>query len=330
MPDVLVNPYCSVADVQAEIKNAAAALVDEITRAINRASRWIDDWKARDYFLHDYSVTPLTLTAANALVSDGVLLLPHPGIVSLTEVLEGAGTLTEGVNYSVVYERARREAIGLARIGGGSAGGGGFINPYSTIGQEAPSSSPFGWALGYSTGQAVTLKGKFGYDQTGFVPVTSAGDTLNQLSNWVLTGLGTAVVFWQIATVSGTQARVRLFSDAAHASLIAEGTGLNASVVTLTAQNGSGVSGTVDMVYLGDDLDAANTLTPGTPVIDRTVVPAGIPQEIVWCALQIAAAFSGSNRKEVVGVDGAKESIIDRSIPKAVFDVLGRKGPILV
>lgn len=54
-------------------------------------------------------------------------------------------------------------------------------------------------------------------------------------------------------------------------------------------------------------------------------VPTGLPGHISWAAAQIAAAFSGHNRKEVTGLDGQKQDILSNSIPKTVYEVLGKK-----
>ena len=54
-------------------------------------------------------------------------------------------------------------------------------------------------------------------------------------------------------------------------------------------------------------------------------VPTGIPPTISWAAIQIAAAFSGYNKKECVGLDGVKTSVECCDIPASVFRLLGKK-----
>lgn len=223
MPEVLVNPYCSVAEVQAELKNHNTAFgsdvaADVITLAINRASRWIDDYKCRDYFLHDHSSEVLTITLWDAITMENHLYLPFPNIITLTEVVEGGIVLTENKDFIRFYDKKKREAISLIRLGG---------TLISFLYRENLSPQPR-WMIGEPPSGLVTLKGKFGYDQ-------------------------------------GSSA----------------------------------------------------------------AIPTGIPEEIRWATIQVASAFTGQNRKEIIGVDGTKESIIDRTIPKTVYDVLGRKGPIL-
>jgi hypothetical protein len=58
-------------------------------------------------------------------------------------------------------------------------------------------------------------------------------------------------------------------------------------------------------------------------------VPTGIPLFITKAAILAAAAFTGHNQKSVVGLDGQKNEVIDKSIPKVVFDILGKRRPIL-
>lgn len=65
--------------------------------------------------------------------------------------------------------------------------------------------------------------------------------------------------------------------------------------------------------------------TFGYDQASSAAVPTGLPGHINWAATEIAAAFSGHNRKEVAGLDGQVMAINNNSIPKSVFDVLGHK-----
>ena len=69
----------------------------------------------------------------------------------------------------------------------------------------------------------------------------------------------------------------------------------------------------------------SNTVTVGLLVVDRTQVPTGIPGYISLATRLVAAAFSGHNRKEVVALDGGKNSLVSTEIPKTVFQMLGEK-----
>jgi len=61
-----------------------------------------------------------------------------------------------------------------------------------------------------------------------------------------------------------------------------------------------------------------------------TDVPTGLPGHINLCARLVAAALSGYDRHEVVGLDGMKSDFVNRSIPATVFKILGRQGKVLV
>lgn len=65
-------------------------------------------------------------------------------------------------------------------------------------------------------------------------------------------------------------------------------------------------------------------------VTDPEVVPVGLPARIGISAKLVAAALSGHSRKDVVGFDGAKQSIQDREIPQEVFDMLGARRALML
>ena len=64
--------------------------------------------------------------------------------------------------------------------------------------------------------------------------------------------------------------------------------------------------------------------------LDPSQVPAGIPANINQACVQIAAALSRHNTKEVVGLDGQKMSITETDIPKTAMALLGPRSRILV
>ena len=68
--------------------------------------------------------------------------------------------------------------------------------------------------------------------------------------------------------------------------------------------------------------------TSGT--LDPTIVPAGLPGHVTLSARMIAAALSGYDRHEVVGFDGMKQDFVNRSIPKSVFQILGKRRDVIV
>jgi len=59
-------------------------------------------------------------------------------------------------------------------------------------------------------------------------------------------------------------------------------------------------------------------------------IPTGLPGRIAHAARLVAAAFSGHNRKEIVGLDGQRTEVFTKDIPKLVLDMLGARVPLLV
>jgi len=321
----LVNPYCTLDQLKDELKRSRTdtSIDDELSEAIVNGSRWIDNYLGRDFFFHDYATEALTFDYNSPDAICGRVFLDWP-ILELTEVLLGTTALTVNADYTVQGRPPHDNRILLR--GSGAAG----IAAWQA---RRRGDWQGDWFVG-SQGEPLSIKGTFGYLQSFFRTVTAAGDTGGQLTNWHLTGLSAAVLYWRLEDVGG-QARVRLYSDAAWANLVAEGTGANISTLTLAEQNSSGISGTVDVDYSLDDIDAGNKLTPGAAVVDRTQVPIGIPSQINLCTRLVAAALSGHNRKQVVAVDGGRQDnfadggtkvdFIDRTIPRIVYKMLGKQ-----
>lgn len=97
--------------------------------------------------------------------------------------------------------------------------------------------------------------------------VAEAGDASNQMSAWSILGATSSntnafVLYWKL-TNSGATRTVEVYknSDGAAGNLVASGSGAD-GVIALTAQNASGLTGSVTVAYSGDDTTlAANTLT---------------------------------------------------------------------
>lgn len=90
------------------------------------------------------------------------------------------------------------------------------------------------------------------------------GDANNQTSNWVFSGQSDSntnggFLYWKLTDVAGTRT-VQVYSDAAMAVLVAAGTRVGDGGVSLAAFGGSGLDGSVDVAYTGDDTDAGNSL----------------------------------------------------------------------
>ena len=314
MAYVPVNPYISLSELIEELKMKASdvpsgsSTEDDLLRAIVNASRWVDDYTRRDFFFHDFTVTPMVFDQFDEGVYDRRIFPRFQPILSITEINANGIVLVEATDYVVKNHDEDNQTIFCSQ-------GSWFLNNA-------------GWWPSRDR-MTIEIKGTFGYSQQASVPVTEEGDDADQLQNWTLHGLSTAPVYWQLASVGSGNVRVRLYSDAAFASLIAQGTGLAVSTISLAQSNGSGVSGTVEVDYSIDDVDALNIITPQDPIVDSSLIPAGIPERIKLAVRLVAAAISGRNRKEIVGLDGTKESIITSEIPKTVFSLLGKRAPIL-
>ena len=148
MADTLLNPYCLADEVLDEMKIAAGDVdADEITRAINHASRWVDDYKGRDFFEHDHTSSALLLDDhdEDPSVFDRVVFLPYrPIIGNLTEVKVGTTVFTEDVDYAITRSGNR-----LIRLGGN-------------------------WDIS-APDLRLSIKGKFGYDQGGVTTAVPTG-----------------------------------------------------------------------------------------------------------------------------------------------------------
>lgn len=96
----VTNAYCTLAQVQADIRNTSAP-VAELEAGIIAASRWIDRHTGRDFLFHDHTASPLVLWGSDALVSPDMLLFPYSPVILLTEVADANGTLVEGEDYRI-------------------------------------------------------------------------------------------------------------------------------------------------------------------------------------------------------------------------------------
>ncbi|MBA4372202.1 MAG: hypothetical protein C0402_05010 [Thermodesulfovibrio sp.] len=96
--------------------------------------------------------------------------------------------------------------------------------------------------------------------------VTENGDAANQLANWQLDGITTAnsnayTLYWNLTDFAGVRT-VQLYKALGKTSpdLVAQGSHSGNGTILLTAQNSSGITGSVDVTYTVNDVDALNTL----------------------------------------------------------------------
>ncbi len=137
----LLNPYCSVAEVQTELKNTDASLVAQLETAINQASRYVDEWTGRDWFQHDHSATPLYIRRGMALTDGASLWLPYGPIITLTSVTESGVALVQGTDFVVTGCLWPQDHMHmLLRVGAD-------------------------WTCGVADAESIVIVGKFGYAQ---------------------------------------------------------------------------------------------------------------------------------------------------------------------
>lgn len=200
-----VNPYITVAELRQELKMkpadvpAGSDVEDDLLRAIDNASRWVDEYTQRDYLFHDHSVTPLEFDQFNGL--DFQIFPKWTPIITVSKLVFGGTELVAGTDYFVENQINTRQRINNLK---------GAWKP------RRPD-------------RLLQLFGTFGYVQ-------------------------------------------------------------------------------------------ASAIVP----------PAGLPGRITIATRWVAAAISGRNRKEVVGVDGIKQVIEDSAIGKQVYALLGKPAPILI
>lgn len=106
------NPYITIEELAEELQAGPPPLAiadggteeteakrDKWLRAIDRASRFVDEWTGETYFLHDYSVVPLTLTQFSRGVYGDKIFLPHKPVIAITRIDYGTETLVEGTDF---------------------------------------------------------------------------------------------------------------------------------------------------------------------------------------------------------------------------------------
>lgn len=169
----LLNPYCTVAQVQAEIRNEDAAITTQIEAAINSASRYIDSYKGRDFHQHDYTSTDLIIDRLDACNFGEYLFLPYRPIISIASVTLTGVPMIADTDY-VVKDHALISLIGS-------------------------------WAIGYPPIDVVRVRGKFGYAQTksSDVPV-GLPDTINRAAILIASALS-GHNMKEVISVTGTK-----------------------------------------------------------------------------------------------------------------------------
>ena len=172
----LKNPYCTLIEVQTQIRNfdSDENTQNAILSAINRASRWIDRRQGRDFFMHDFSTTPLTLDKHDEAIYQDTVFLPFKPVISIAKVQIGmdgvAGqspqVLVKDTDYLVKPDRmihSRGDWWSMTpywNIGGGNWNTGASWDRHNPTvdGQNR-------WPVGEQPSERMQIYGLFGYDQ---------------------------------------------------------------------------------------------------------------------------------------------------------------------
>lgn len=101
----LLRPYCSLSDLQDFLGNDTPDNVNTLLRAINRASRVIEDKTGRNFWFNDYSTSAYRVFRSD--VTPKRALLPFE-IITLTEVSEDEEVLEEGSDNDYIFDVGTR------------------------------------------------------------------------------------------------------------------------------------------------------------------------------------------------------------------------------
>lgn len=98
----LENPYCTLADVQAETGNSKPEVVDTLLNAINLASRLIEAESGRDFLYHDFRVSPWVVPHES--VGGNYISMPWPCIDAAGVSVRIDGVEVDKSEFRVVHE----------------------------------------------------------------------------------------------------------------------------------------------------------------------------------------------------------------------------------
>jgi hypothetical protein len=115
MPYAPVDPYITLTELRQELKMKAADVPaasdteEDLLRAIDNASRWVDNYCQRDFLFHDYTATPLEFDQFNGF--DCFIFPPYTPIISVTSLVFAGTALVLGTHYSVENQLPQRQRV---------------------------------------------------------------------------------------------------------------------------------------------------------------------------------------------------------------------------
>ena len=99
---MLTNPYCTLADVQAECGNTSNDAVPALESAINLASRYIESECGRDFLFHDHKTTPWLVPVTS--IGGNYMVVPWPGLTPDAVSVTVDGEAVDSSEFRVVND----------------------------------------------------------------------------------------------------------------------------------------------------------------------------------------------------------------------------------
>lgn len=159
----LDRPYTSLLEVQDECRNHADAEVsgvnpkDKIARAINLASRFIEDHCHRDFLFHDHTSSAIAVQRRWIVAAE--IFFPWP-ILTITEISENDVALDPSQYYFDAGQSQLTRLGNSVALGGGVTSGS-IYNPTNRGNGLLDEQSPL-WTMP-GGGNTLRIKGTFGY-----------------------------------------------------------------------------------------------------------------------------------------------------------------------
>lgn len=155
-----VNPYCSLQDVLEEIREAESAAAEgsnkanEILRAIERASRFVDRWVGRDFFAHDFTATPFEIDEESKGYKKDYITLPYSPLIDSDSLIVKVGgvALVKDSGYTAIETTYDDGSVDIR------------LKPLSALATFADGGrGP--WGISRADGIIMEVYGLFGYEQ---------------------------------------------------------------------------------------------------------------------------------------------------------------------
>jgi len=287
----LINPYCSLADVQAEAQNIDSGDEPTLVNAINNASRWIEWYCHRDFLFHDYSdTTKAALVCPDDWVMQNLIFLPWPvRSIALIQVMDYLGNL---MPLNVTDYRADTPYLtpdGVIRKMGRWLAGDQYVRGGLVPGRL------------YPLKMQVSLWGTFGYAPATKPGTAQSGATASSGTDVVALASHGMVDKQPVIFVSGTGFAGLTAGQTYYVKY------LSTSTFSLALTAGGAL---IDITSDG----SAGVFQP--IIIDATQPSPDLPGEIRTATAVLASVRSGKAHKEVIDFSGNRVSVTQKQVPK--------------